>query len=325
MRKCILLFFLFNINLFSAISVYAEEEDAFSDFNSEIDNSAIDNLATQGENSNSKQNENQNDNQFEAQDIVNENQNVILESENDFIDEANKSSNSSDTITLESYNDISDTYKGRRTRHGILFSIYSEDYYPLDYYSMFRDGYIEKTIGEDKIKLLGAELGYKYNFKLGSMAFLVGYSQGTMNSGDSATNRTLSLKRTSIGINYALDNYFQEPWVVPYAEVGVYQFQAEESQNTSSTVYEKLDVTTEMAFRYKFGLLVQLNWIENSIDPNTHSEGLRSSGLQNTFLDIYMLEHYPSTALYDPNDENSEGDPNLSSGLEYGLGLKMEF
>lgn len=238
------------------------------------------------------------------------------------------SNNNLGDVVVEQQADLTQSYKRRRGKHGVLFSVIYEKYFPIDYYSQFRDVYIENIFGNtDSIDLFGAEIGYKYNFRLGSIAILGNYAHGSKanesySDGTTTRERNLSISRYGLSLNYAMDNIMEEPWIVPYGQVGVHQFQVVEDDLSQT---DAKSATTQISFNYKIGLLFQLNWIEKSIDPNTQYEGLRSSGLQNTFLDVYAMTHMASSEVYDPADANSEGDPDMSSGMEIGVGLKLEF
>lgn len=223
-------------------------------------------------------------------------------------------------VVLETRPDISQSYKNRRGKHGVLFAVAMEKFYPVDYRSLFGDAYIEDMIGGDKIDLVGIELGYKYNFSIGSLGFVAGYSQGSVEGSVSNVPRTITVARTGLSANYAADAFFEEPWVVPYLQVGAHQFNVTESEDARSE-----SATTSMAFNYRFGLLFQLDWIENSFDKGAKADRLNSSGLENTFLEVYYAEHQASSKAIDPSDPNNEGDPNMYSSGEIGLGLKMEF
>lgn len=239
-------------------------------------------------------------------------------------------SSSGGDVVVEQQTDLSESYKKRRGKHGVLFSLNYEKYYPVDYFSMYRDKYIDEFLGDDEsMDLISVELGYKLNFKLGSLALLGNYAQGSKanenyseDNGVTKNERNLGVTRYGLSANFALDNVLEEPWIVPYGQVGIHQFQVAEDNLATEAAEE---TTTQFAFNYRIGLLFQLNWIEKSIDPNTQLEGLRSSGLQNTFIDLYAMTHMASTETYDPADPNSEGDPDMSTGMEMGIGLKMEF
>ncbi len=229
-------------------------------------------------------------------------------------------------VIVERPVDLTGSYKERRGKHGGLFSIGAEKFYPVDYTSQFpNSGYIEEITGTDAVTMVSGELGYKHNFSLGSIGLMLGYAHGnTAVSGDStpavATDRRLSLTRTSISANYAIDNLTEEPWIVPYVQGGIYQFAVDETKGGVV-----MSATSDYAFNYRLGILFQLNWIEAAIDPSTQVDGLRSTGLQNTFIDIYYIDHLAANNAADPSVANSEGGPNMRSSGEFGAGLKLEF
>jgi hypothetical protein len=248
------------------------------------------------------------------------------------IPEYSESQENPGDVLIETQADLTQSYKQRRGHHGVLFSLDYEKFNPVDYFSQYRDAYIAEDLS-----LIGAEIGYKYNFKLGSVAILVNGAFGTKKGcefvdadGNAKSSRDISITRYGLALNYAMDNIMQEPWIVPYGQVGIHQFEVSEDDQTQldPNTHEALgavSTTTSLAFDYRVGLLFQLNWIEKSIDPSTHTEGLLSSGLQNTFLDIYLATHVASSEIYDPTNSTSEGDPDLHSETELGVGLKMEF
>lgn len=231
---------------------------------------------------------------------------------------------SAGNIAVERMYDSSLPYKLRRTEDGVLFSVSSEKFYPLDYISQFKDVYIEDILGSDRIKLLSLEIGYKRNITLGSVAILFGYSNGKATGSVGGINRQLELTRESLSLNYALDNLFNEPWIVPYVQGGIHSFDVIES-STPASGYVSKSASSGLSYNYRAGLLFQLNWIEKAMDPTTQGEGLRSSGLENTFIDLYFADHTSLGQHYDISTVGNEGKPNLSSGLEMGIGLKLEF
>lgn len=242
--------------------------------------------------------------------------------------------NSGDVI-VEMQSDLTKSYKERRGRHGILFSINYEKYYPGNYFSQYRDKNIEEFLGDsESMNLLGLEFGYKYNFSLGSISILGNYAQGNKSKNDYAddiiTNkheRNLTISRYGLSINYAADNLMREPWIVPYGQVGLHQFQVTEDdiRVLPDAAVDAKQITTQIALNYKFGILFQLNWIEKSIDGNTQYDGLKSSGLQNAFIDLYAMTHLPSSETYDADNPQAAGDPDMSTGTEIGVGFKIEF
>ena len=231
---------------------------------------------------------------------------------------------SDNEIVVESKQDLTEPYKERRKDFGALFSVNYERFYPSEHVSVIQNRTYEEISGGEDIPVIGAEIGVKYNFSLGSISGLFGYGMGTY-ANEEQNLDGVSVKITKLGLNFAMDNLMSEPWIVPYAQGGIHQIDWEENSYTGSeNVFETL--ITKPNAHFKVGMLVQLNWIENWIDPSTTAEGLRSSGLENTYLDIF----YTSYSAYAEPDPlvgalgSDDGEANLSSsGL--GMGLKLEF
>lgn len=232
-------------------------------------------------------------------------------------------------VSIEKGEDYSLPYRQRRSHHGVLFSVGMEKIEPLEYTALLHSAaaptdetLIEGLIGSTTLDMVQIELGYKYNFKLGSVYLLGAYSMGKGSNVSGADSRELSLTKKNLSIGYSADAIFDEPWVVPYAQAGIHQFNVSEKLNDVED-----SATTQPSLNYRVGLQFQLNWIEKSIDPNTQFEGLRSSGLENTYLDVFASWYEPSSDLYDPQNPvaTKEGDPDLRSEGTMGLALKMEF
>ncbi len=214
--------------------------------------------------------------------------------------------------------DFSLPYKQRRSTHGFVIAVHRENFYPIDYQSQFGDVYVEGIIRKDNIPLLGLDLGYKYNISLGSISVIYNFSEGKIEG--SALNRTISLQKQQLAANIALDAIFDEPYLVPYLQAGVHQFTANESDQTTTKT-----AVTSYAFNYKYGLQLQVDWLEALLDPTAKADRLSSSGLENMFIDIYMAGYLASDGAQDPLVLGAEGEPNLFSNREMGLGIRLEF
>lgn len=222
-------------------------------------------------------------------------------------------------VSLEQQEDFSLNYKKRRSKNGALFAVSMEKFYPIEYRSLFDDSFIEDIVGSDTIDLVGFELGYKRNFGPMSASILGVFSKGAIVGSFGSLERTISLSKFGLSANIALDAVFNEPWVVPYFQAGVHQFNVTEDKPTESQ-----SATTGFSINYRYGVLFQLDWLENSIDKSAKQDRLRSSGLENTYLDIYFSTHLASGDAIDPVTLG-KGDPNMLSNGEMGIGLKMEF
>lgn len=229
-----------------------------------------------------------------------------------------------DEIIVESKQDLTGSYKERRKDFGALFSINYERYFPEEHVSVIQNKTYEEISEGEPIPLISGEIGVKYNFALGSISGLFGHGIGTY-SNENQNLDSVKLKITKLDLNFALDNLTSEPWIVPYAQAGVHQLEWEEDSYTGTENIVETLIAKPNA-HYKVGVLFQLNWIENWIDPSTTAEGLRSSGLENTYLDVF----YTSYSAYAEPDPlvgalgSDDGEANLSSS-GFGMGLKLEF
>lgn len=230
-------------------------------------------------------------------------------------------------VIIDTVTDISASYKDRRTTHGALFSVNMESFYPLNYRSLYSDLHIENLIQDNKISLYTAELGYKYNISIFSAAILFSYGQGSILGFNGLVDeRKISFTKMGASANLAADGVFSEPWVVPYFQGGIHQFQVSERKTVSATDVQDASATTGVSFNYRYGLLFQLDWLDRAIDKSAKTERLLSSGMENVYLDVYFSEYLASADAIDPSsDLSTEGDPNMLSSGELGVGLKIEF
>ena len=231
-------------------------------------------------------------------------------------------------VRVDSEIDMAAPYKERRTTHGALFSINMEDFYPIDYRSLYNDAHIDEIVGEEKLKLFVMEIGYKYNVGFASAAALFTYGKGSLlGAAPGGNERRLSVTKIGATVNLAIDGVFSEPWVVPYVQGGAHQFQVtEENTDAGTGETSSLAATTAVSMNYRYGLLFQLDWIDKAIDKSSKADRLISSGMENVYLDVYFSEHLASGNAIDPgSDFGTEGDPNMLSSGELGVGLKLEF
>lgn len=224
----------------------------------------------------------------------------------------------SGSVLVETSDDYSKNYKERRGTHGALFSLFTEDFDPFNYQSGYggADALIGNFLGDEGIKLNGLELGYKYNVSSVSFAALFSYSTGSAEN----NGHSLGITKKSFSANAALDAVFDEPYVVPYGQVSLNLFDISEEKTGSDTFTE----TTSPVIGYRYGLLFQLDWIESLVDKDAKAERLYSSGLENTYIDIFYSNYLAASNAQEPVI-GSEGEGNLESTGQMGLGLKMEF
>ena len=214
-----------------------------------------------------------------------------------------------------------DNYKIRRNRFGVHFAANFENFNPKNYLSLIQNKNYEELLGNKSIPLYGIELGARFNYQLGSITGLIGYAQGYL-SDDKLGIDKMSATITKADLIFAFDNIMNEPYVVPFIQVGIHSIDWTE-QGTVLSITKKENFTTEFSnFHYKAGLSFQLNWIENSIDPSSQDDALRSSGLENTFIDVFYTSYTQSLEV--AQVAGASGDADISSS-EIGAGLRLEF
>ena len=230
-----------------------------------------------------------------------------------------QSSTNSGSVLIETQDDYSLSYKKRRGTHGALFSVFSEVFDPYLYQSGYSDGYIGDFFGGVEFRLNGLELGYKYNVSMFSIAGLFSYSTGS----GAKSDRSLQFTKQSFAVNAALDAIFEEPILVPYGQFNINTFDIQEEKAGSEDFAE----STSPQFSYRYGVLLQLDFLESMMDDGAKAERLFSSGLENTFIDIYYSEYIASSSAqpFEEGVTGQEGEANLESSGQMGIGLKMEF
>lgn len=186
-------------------------------------------------------------------------------------------------------------YKIRRSNWGASFSVG---------YSMFSPDYYEPNVGADTYKgiygsspslpLMELQLNIHRNFSLGSISLEAGAGMFQTDSSNDAFDSSLELIPVRLGLQYALDILFYEPYIVPYVSGGAYIVKYKESQGTTS-----FNGSTQVAPYATLGLQFQMDWI----DPIAARISYQEAGIENTFLFLEGRKFFQSSATKDPNFE----------------------
>lgn len=196
-------------------------------------------------------------------------------------------------------------YKKRRTTWGGYLGFQYGTFNPINYEPSFSTStydavYTQKT---GSVELV---FGLKYNFFLGSLGAQITSGYFSANNGSTTAASRLTIIPVMAGVRYALDNIFDEPYVVPYASGGMYTGLYTESQ-------QGLSVTGNSAFApyYSVGAMFQLDWL----DKDSHESGYEDFGLENTYLYVEARSFMAAT----------NNLPDLSTPLQIFGGLQTEF
>lgn len=198
-------------------------------------------------------------------------------------------------------------YKERRSQHGAYVAVEYEALNLNNFISTLDNKSYEELFGSEPVPLIRLDVEYKYNSGLGAASLGVAFGKGSVSDNRSGTDRTLDITKYGVGFKFAIDTLMDEPYVVPYGGVNLWQMGISESSPT-----DNFSATTQMGFNYSFGLLLQLDWL----DYQTAKYTTFNWGVENTFLDLFVTQYAKTTA---------EDDPNTETDMLYGGGIRLEF
>ena len=210
--------------------------------------------------------------------------------------------------------EVLSSYKDRRRTGGMNVGLNLIQMIPYNFESLLGDNTLySETYGITPINLMTLELGYKFNFVLGSLSLLLEYGTGRASTEVSGVARDLYVDKYGLKTMYVMDNLFKEPYVAPYIGASVWQMGFTETEAGDPNDYT---LTTGIGMEYSAGLLLQLNWIEDWLTDGESNAALADIGLQNTYLDVFVSQHY-----------RAQGDlaAPTATGADYGVGLRLEF
>jgi hypothetical protein len=200
-------------------------------------------------------------------------------------------------------------YKLRRADWGFLFGLSGEQIVPTKFRSRIDNSSYAELFGTSPMQAGQLELGLKYNFMLGSLGASVLYGNGGVHDGRIGDGRTLNVTKKGLHLTYTMDNLFNEPYVAPYGGV---QFASWEWTEFADTALTKETGSTSLTGGLTVGVLLQIDWLM----PGEALNARNSSGIENTFLDLYVSQY---------NASEAKEDQNLQTDMNYGFGLKVEY
>jgi hypothetical protein len=194
-------------------------------------------------------------------------------------------------------------YSERRSTIGFNLAVGYSSYSPLDYKPDFVvNNSFDNYFGAAETPLIEVTLGPKLNMSFGSIALDLG--AGYYNN-ENRDKGNLKLIPVRAGATYAMDNLSRDPVLVPYASAGAYVVYYEEKLAS-----QKVGGNTSPGLYYAGGLAIQLNWLDETSASIAYDE----TGLENTFL----FAEGRSFVL-------AGNVPNLSSEIQWGAGLRLEY
>lgn len=210
-------------------------------------------------------------------------------------------------VALELQQDNLAFYKERREVHGTYVGFSYEALHLKNFISVLDARDYAELFGDEPIPLMRLTLDYKYNFFMGAVAAGLEFGKGSLSDNLSGEDRTLDVTKYGLGFRYIADVIWNEPYAAPYLGINLWQMEVAESSPS-----ESFSASTQLGLNYTFGILLQLDWIDQDSAKNATFQW----GLENTFVDLYVTQYAKTAAVDDPNTETE---------LLYGGGLRLEF
>jgi hypothetical protein len=239
---------------------------------------------------------------------------LFLMAENSFAADQLPDGPSDGKIEIEYPADRLVPYRERRSTWGFNFGLQVDQMLPDQYRSPIDDESYTNLFGSSTLNLTQGQLGVKYNFSLGSLGANLVLAAGEIqdsrigNDVHIDTDADLQLTKMGLSFSYVMDNLFPEPYVAPYIEGQMFKMDWLEKTKQGVSKSGVTGISTALTI----GVLIQLNWI----DSDGAFLAQESSGLQNTYLDLFVSQY---------NSSGDASDPNFQTDYNYGGGLRFEF
>ncbi len=198
-------------------------------------------------------------------------------------------------------------YKHRKDSWGFGFAISDIFFYPQSYRSRYEGASFGSVFGKSDVQEAGGEFSLSWNTSMGSFGVEAGVAQFSATGGDDSFTRSLNNIRTSGSISYTMNSLFNEPYFAPYIQGGVYTMDYKEKAGDQT-----FSGTTSPAGFFYVGALLQLNWIEKETSTTSYGD----FGLENTYLNLFAAQFMASSGA---------NEPKFNTGMQFGVGLKLEF
>jgi hypothetical protein len=198
-------------------------------------------------------------------------------------------------------------YRNRREKWGHTAGIGYSSFTPFNMEPDVGAFGFDEVYGTAEMPLLELQYSFKRNLQLGSVGVEVAAGMYQNSSDSDLVESDLRLIPVRMGLNLSFDNLYFEPFVVPYGMIGAYTVFYEENHDTVS-----FGGNTQVAPYFGGGVAFQLNWVDREAARMSYLE----SGIENTFIYVDARKYMKSGVA---------SDPDLSTGFDWGAGMRLEF
>lgn len=218
-----------------------------------------------------------------------------------------KKKSSSGWVEVEPEIDYDRDYVYRRHPLGFVFSFQTESGRLSDQFISPFGALTYNQMIDRPLQIFEIQMSAKWNLSWVSVLLGAGIGGGSQKGDKSGTMYWVELEKKSFHLLFAFDTLMSFPWVVPYAGL---LWTGWDVRNISSA--ERIVSSNPYTLGNQAGLMFQINWFEERTARRAHAD----SGLENTYLDIFLTQ-YPGYV--------QEGTPNIRFSTSYGLALRMEY
>lgn len=197
-------------------------------------------------------------------------------------------------------------YNKRRPLWGLLLGLSYSFFEPINYDPRFLSQSFGEAYDKADNPLLELVITAKKHFSFMALGLDLGLGSYGANSITGSTS-SLSLYVARVGAKVLLDQFSEEPLLIPYASVGTYVVYFQES--LEATTFEG---NTEPALYYSAGVMIQLDRLEKSAARVAYEE----QGMENSYFFVEARQFLGSS---------NDFDPNFESDIHANVGLNIEF
>jgi hypothetical protein len=200
-------------------------------------------------------------------------------------------------------------YTERRRSWGFTVGLGYCSYEPINYEANFVNQPYGGLYSSPSLPYIEFQFTAKKNLSSGSLglAFALGRFQNGNTDPSMGVESELQITPIRLGAVYAMDTLVPNPYVIPYVEGGTYIMLYKESLEGNS-----FNGNSQVAPYVLGGVAFPLDWI----DRHASRQAYEDSGIQSTYIFADVRSYLASS---------SAKDPDFSSNLDWGAGLKVEF
>ncbi len=199
-------------------------------------------------------------------------------------------------------------YLERRPRWGKIFSLGYCNYEPVNLETNFTQYLYGDVYGPPSVPLLELEFAIKRNWDFGSLGGELSFGGfDNSNSDPEYVSSTLTVIPVRVGAIFSFDTVMTNGLIAPYFAGGVYTMIYKESLGDNS-----LKGNTLIAPYFIGGVAMGLDWL----DRKASRIAFQDSGIQRSYVYLDIRKYFASA---------SPKDPDFSSDLNWGAGIRVEF